>query len=313
VSSLLYILTLLAALCAGGLAGRLPAAGRVRSSRGFAAARTATLFLLIFTMGFRIGRTPEAVQGLGTIGLAALAFSALGLAGTFAVLSLLFWARRAAWGMASHPSSARLPFLAAVRDPVVLLLLLAAGTAVGRFLHIIPRATGQGLITVVLYVLLFVIGLGLSGGGLKLRNLAGHPELILIPVGTAAGSLLGGVAAGALLGMRPGTSLSLSAGFGWYSLSGVILTRIDGAAAGSIAFLSNMFREAMALVLIPLLARSRFPYLAIGAGGATAMDVTLPLIEKCCGPRSVAFAMASGGLLSLSVPILVPLLHQVGG
>ncbi len=42
------------------------------------------------------------------------------------------------------------------------------------------------------------------------------------------------------------------------------------------------------------------------------MDVTLPLIEKNCGPRSVGFAIASGAILSLAVPVLVPLLYQIG-
>ncbi len=78
------------------------------------------------------------------------------------------------------------------------------------------------------------------------------------------------------------------------------------------SFLSNMLRESMALVLIPVLARTRFPLLAVGAGGATSMDVTLPLIEKNCGARAVPFSIASGGLLSLSVPFLVPLLYSMG-
>jgi uncharacterized membrane protein YbjE (DUF340 family) len=73
-----------------------------------------------------------------------------------------------------------------------------------------------------------------------------------------------------------------------------------------------MLRESMALILIPLLARTRFPLLAIGAGGATSMDVTLPLIEKNCGPGAVPLSVASGGVLSLSVPFLVPLLFRIG-
>jgi uncharacterized membrane protein YbjE (DUF340 family) len=265
-------------------------------------------------MGFRIGRTGEALEALGTIGLASLGFAVCTLAGTLALLALIFAARRADGGAggAAHGGGRATP-RGLLRDPVTLLALLAAGVLAGRFLPILPSANGQGLITGVLYALLLVVGVGLAGAGLRFGELAKHPDLFLIPLGTAAGSLLGGLAAGALFGIRPGTSLALSAGFGWYSLSGVILTRLDGPAAGSIAFLSNMLREALAFVLIPLLARTRFPYLAIGSGGATSMDVTLPLIEKSCGPRSVAFAMASGGLLSLSVPILVPLLHQIGG
>jgi uncharacterized membrane protein YbjE (DUF340 family) len=126
------------------------------------------------------------------------------------------------------------------------------------------------------------------------------------------GSLAGGLAAGLVLHIRAGAALSLASGFGWYSLSGVILTRLDGPGLGAVSFLSNMLRESMALVLIPLLARTRFPFLAIGAGGATSMDVTLPLIEKNCGPGSVPLSIASGGVLSLSVPFLVPLLFRVG-
>ncbi len=273
------------------------------------------LFILVAAMGFRVGRTGGAAGELGSIGLASLGFAAFTLAGTLVVLTLLFavrGARQAGLPPGAHQSGRAQPW-SLLRDPVTLLSLLAAGFMAGRFLPILPGANGQGLVTAVLYALLMIVGVGLAGGGVKFGQILTHPDLFLIPLGTAAGSLLGGLAAGAAFGMRPGTSLALSAGFGWYSLSGVILTRIDGPAAGSIAFLSNMLREALALVLIPVLARTRFPYLAIGSGGATSMDVTLPLIEKSCGPRSVAFAMASGGVLSLSVPILVPLLHQIGG
>ena len=52
--------------------------------------------------------------------------------------------------------------------------------------------------------------------------------------------------------------------------------------------------------------------MAIGAGGATSMDVTLPLIEQCVGPECVPTSFANGALLSLSVPVLVPFLFRLG-
>ena len=73
-----------------------------------------------------------------------------------------------------------------------------------------------------------------------------------------------------------------------------------------------MARESIAFLAIPLLARGRFPSLAIGVGGATAMDVTLPLVEQCAGPEAVPASFASGALLSLSVPLLVPLFFKLG-
>ncbi len=125
------------------------------------------------------------------------------------------------------------------------------------------------------------------------------------------GSLAGGLAAGFALNIRPGAAMSLASGFGWYSLSGVILTRLDSPGLGAVSFLSNMLRESMALVLIPFLARTRFPLLAIGAGAATSMDVSLFITYRSLGDESIPLCIASGAILSCSVPILVPLFYSL--
>ncbi len=314
-SQLVSILTLIGALAVGILAGRIAAVATFAGSRVFTALRNAILFLLVFTMGFRIGRTDEVIGSIPTLGLTALAFAAATVFGTLALLALLFSFRSAA-DPAPAPERRRgnggASALQVLKEPLTLLAILIAGFFCGLLVPFFRQLTGAGLITAILYVLLVVIGVGLSAGGVNMSEIITHPALFLIPLATAAGSLLGGLAAGLALRMRIGTALALSSGFGWYSLSGVILTQLDGPITGSIAFLSNMLRESMSLILIPLLSRTRFPYLAIGAGGATSMDVTLPLIVKNCGPRSVGFALASGGLLSLAVPILVPLLYHLG-
>jgi uncharacterized membrane protein YbjE (DUF340 family) len=201
---------------------------------------------------------------------------------------------------------------AILREPLLLLGTLAAGFAAGFFLPVFPGANGEKLITCLLYTVLVIVGAGLGTSGIRPMQILSHPDLLIIPLGTMIGSLAGGLAAGFLLNMRPGSAMSLASGFGWYSLSGVILTRLGSPDLGAVSFLSNMLRESMALILIPLLARTRFPLLAIGAGGATSMDVTLPLIEKNCGAGAVPLSIASGGVLSLSVPFLVPLLFRVG-
>ena len=310
----LSLLSLVAALAAGLLAGRLTVIANFQKTQAFASMRSAVLFLLIFTMGFRMGRTPQFASQLPSLGLAALGFAAATIAGTVAVLALLFRLTHGRQPAAARPggSEERSTLLQALKDPATLLAILAAGFLAGWLVPLFRELDGANLITVILYALLFVIGIGVVAGGVSLKETLTHPNLILIPLGTAVGSLVGGLAVGLAAGMRPGTSLALSAGFGWYSLSGVVLTRLDGPLTGSLAFLANIFRESMSLVLIPLLSRTRYPYLAIGAGGATSMDVTLPLIEKNCGPASVPFAMASGAILSLMVPILVPLLYGIG-
>ena len=134
----------------------------------------------------------------------------------------------------------------------------------------------------------------------------------MTPIATALGSLAGGLAAAPFLGLGPGKAMALAGGFGWYSLSGVLIADMGDPALGSAAFLANMIRESIALVSIPFLASTRRPELAIGVGGATAMDVTLPLVESSAGPALVPASFASGALLSLAVPIIVPLLYRLG-
>ncbi len=309
----LTILTILAAVGAGLLLSRVPAVRAFSTGRAFGRTRMALLCAMVAAMGFRIGRTEEVLHAAGTVGLASVAFAAATVAGTILALSAAFALRHSLGGRgAGRTGRAQGGVGEAFRDPVLLLGMLAAGFLVGWLAPVAPGANGEKLVTILLYALLVIIGLGLGGGEMPRLHVLTHPDLLIVPIATAAGSLAGGVAAGAMLGLRPGAAMSVAAGFGWYSLSGVILTRLDSPSLGAVSFLSNMLRESAALVLIPLLARTRFPLLAVGAGGATSMDVTLPLIEKNCGASAVPFAIASGGILSLSVPFLVPLLYTLG-
>ncbi|MBB3189500.1 uncharacterized membrane protein YbjE (DUF340 family) [Halomonas cerina] len=73
---------------------------------------------------------------------------------------------------------------------------------------------------------------------------------------------------------------------------------------GGIAFLNDLTRELVAFVLIPLVIR-RHAALAIGYGGATAMDFTLPVIQQHGGVACVPIAVVSGFLLSLLSPPLI--------
>jgi uncharacterized membrane protein YbjE (DUF340 family) len=271
-----------------------------------------TLMAMVATMGFRIGRTREVIDNAGALGLTALAFATATLAGTLAVLLVVFSLLAARAGVAPRSDARRGGGLCLLRDPALLIGVLAAGFLTGLLLPLFPGATGESLITWLLYALLLIVGIGLGGTDIRWGEIVTHPHLIALPLATMVGTLGAGAGVGFLLGMPAGTALSIASGFGWYSLSGVILTRLDGPATGAVAFISNMLRESMAMVLIPVLSRTRFPHLAIGAAAATSMDVTLPLIEKHCGPDAVPFSMASGAVLSLSVPLLVPLLYQIG-
>jgi len=161
----------------------------------------------------------------------------------------------------------------------------------------------------VLNALLFMIGLQFAQSNLSLKSAFMRVETVLVPAATIVGTLAGGLVVAAVFRLSVGKGLALSAGFGWYTLSGVLISDLGDPALGSAAFLANMARESMAFILIPLLSATRRPYAAIGVAGATAMDVTLPIVEQCLGPDSVPVSFTSGAILSLLVPILVPFFY----
>jgi uncharacterized membrane protein YbjE (DUF340 family) len=300
------------------------------------------LWVLLSVMGFRLGNARELSSRLGEIGLLAGATAVFAVVGTIIAIWLAYSVHYAfrsraqdlmAKASQSHGGTASaLPVglsvpvtppslhsgqqpgfdLSHFKGPGVLLGIVILGFVIGA---IVPEFGGinYGAVTGwVLNALLFMIGVQFAQSGLSLKSAFLRADTLIVPLATVVGSLAGGLVVALLFNLSAGKGLALSAGFGWYSLSGVLISDMGDAVLGSAAFLANMIREALALVLIPVLAVTSRPYTAVGVGGATAMDVTLPLVEQCIGPDAVPVSFTSGALLSLLVPVLVPLFYRLG-
>jgi len=164
-----------------------------------------------------------------------------------------------------------------------------------------------------LYLLLVWIGYDIGRDRAALRRLLTvDRHAFLVTVGTIVGTLVGGWCAAWITGLSVREALAVAAGFGWYSLSAVILADAGRPELGSVAFLANVFRELLAIGLIPVLARRLGPYLAVAPGGATTMDTTLPLIERYAGDAAALVGFVNGFVLSALVPVLVPALLGSG-
>ncbi len=133
-------------------------------------------------------------------------------------------------------------------------------------------------------------------------------QVILLPLAVAGGSIAGSILLGFFLGAPAGESAAIGAGFGWYSFSGVMLTKLHSIELGTLAFLTNVSREVLSILLIPTVARYGGPHAAVAPGGATTMDVTLPIIVRAAGPDMALMAFINGLVLTILVPILIPLL-----
>lgn len=265
------------------------------------------LILILALMGATIGSNSDVLANLGRLGGQALLIAGLAVAGSVLVTWALFGERRGAESQA-----------AAVRPAGPDLTLVVIGTVIvgiiaGRF--IIPpawRQTLDSLSTVALCLLLFGIGLDLGHHRevwVHLRT--GGLRLALIPFGIAFGSLVGAALAAPLLRLPLGHVLAVGAGFGWYSLSGVLLTHLVSAELGALAFLTNVARELMAVVLIAPIAKHLGHTVAVAPSGATAMDTTLPIVARATGAETAVVSFVSGAVLSSLVPLLVPLLARL--
>jgi len=58
---------------------------------------------------------------------------------------------------------------------------------------------------------------------------------------------------------------------------------LGGMKLGAIAFLANLFREIVTFFVLPVVAKYFGGVTSIAPGGATTMDVTLPLIQRVSG------------------------------
>ncbi len=270
------------------------------------------LWLLLFSMGLRIGNNPVLYANMKTMGAVALATAILTVSGSVAAV---FLASMVIPGMKKEPakgkSASSVMFLAHLRAPLFLLAIVIAGFSAGILLPAVRFDIG--IITGwTLNALLFFIGMQFALSGIDLKDVLATPAALAVPLATIIGTFGGSLVLTVLFPISAGKALALGGGFGWYSLSGVLISNLGDPVLGSTSFLANMFRESLALILIPFLGRSRVPSLAVSVGGATAMDVTLPLIEQSAGPWIVPLSFMSGAILSLIVPFLVPLFFRLG-
>ena len=157
-----------------------------------------------------------------------------------------------------------------------------------------------------LIFLLFLIGIQLRNNGMTLKQIVLNRRGMMVAVVVVLSSLAGGVINALILGLPIKTGLAMASGFGWYSLSGILLTESYGPVIGSAAFFNDLARELIAIMLIPgLVLRHRST--ALGLCGATSMDFTLPVLQRSGGLEIVPAAIVHGFILSLLVPLLMAL------
>lgn len=167
---------------------------------------------------------------------------------------------------------------------------------------------------VALAVLIFLVGIGIGHNISELKkNLRIlRPGMLLLPLVTIIGTLAGALAVSLFIPSRSIPEvLAVGSGFGYYSLSSILITETKGAELGIIALLANICREIITLLGAPLLCRLFGPLAPISSGGATSMDTTLPIITAVSGNKFAVLSVYHGFVVDLSVPLLVTLFCNI--
>ena len=192
---------------------------------------------------------------------------------------------------------------------LLIVITLIAGVFSGFFVPVEYKAIIDQLSGWILYLLIFYVGIdmGLNRDIFgKIKNMG--IKILLVPVGALIGSFIGGIFASFLVSETLKESLSVAMGMGWYSFSGILISDAGNPELGALAFLTNVFREIFAFIVIPFVARNIGFYSAVATGGATAMDTTLGIISRNTNGKIAVVSFISGMVITMCVPIIMPLL-----
>ncbi|SHN49624.1 lysine exporter LysO family protein [Desulfovibrio litoralis] len=294
------------------------------------------LYLLLFLLGLSLGSNAQIMSQISTLGLQAVI---IGFCCTFISALIVFFLDKFYFvklvefsryikvnseqqaPQAEQEKKQRFissSIIASVLSSFYILAAFGCGIVIALFSYHPEFLTNKELVPRVFYFLLVCVGVGIGSNLNWIHIIRQYSyKVVYVPLVVAFGTLLGAFIATFLLWLLPleQTTLSLkdvsaiSCGFGYYSLSSLLLTQIANPVIGSIALLANIFRELLSLVATPLLVRWFGKMSPIGAAASTSMDTALPVITAYSGEIYGIIAIFNGMILTLSVPLVLPLFY----
>ena len=318
--------------------------GRFLRIKGLQKPIIAVTWLLLLFLGLETGSDREVIGALPSIGLASAALSIGGVAGS-CILAWLLWKYMGGKvgeavpeaGQGARETGAGGDLQAVSDGDLQAVSGLDMGTGrrisvwsgmggslvilgfftLGIILGLAGLTAGQSIVHKLsfwsLCILMAMVGMSVGGNPELATSIKSmNPRIALLPIATILGTYAGCIIVNLFLGHSIADVLAIGSGFGYYSLSSVLISSSRGPHLGSIALISNIIREVFTLLCAPVLARIAGPLAPISSGGATTADTTLPIISSCCGDKFVLISIFHGFAVDFTVPFLVTLFCSLG-
>lgn len=195
-----------------------------------------------------------------------------------------------------------------MKGSLIILSFFAAGLLLGVY-RVLPASwLDYDYSFYVLAALMFSVGFSLGHQPDTIQQFRRiHSRVLFLPLTTVVGTFLGVLILSFFSERSVFDFLAVGSGFGYYSLSSILITEYKGIELGTIALLANILREIITLLFAPVMVKYFGKLAPIAAGGATTMDTTLPIIIRTSGKEFSVVSIYHGFVMDLSVPFLVTL------
>lgn len=195
-----------------------------------------------------------------------------------------------------------------MKGSLIILSFFAAGLLLGVY-RVLPASwLDYDYSFYVLAALMFSVGFSLGHQPDTIQQFRRiHSRVLFLPLTTVVGTFLGVLIVSFFSERSVIDFLAVGSGFGYYSLSSILITEYKGIELGTIALLANILREIITLLFAPVMVKYFGKLAPIAAGGATTMDTTLPIIIRTSGKEFSVVSIYHGFVMDLSVPFLVTL------
>ncbi len=165
----------------------------------------------------------------------------------------------------------------------------------------------QTIIMIGLSFILFSVGVDLGFEKdifIKFKKLGF--KILLFPIFAILGTLFGSGMLSLFTDIPLNESLAIGGGLGWSTLAPVLVMG-HSVKLSVIVFLSNILREIIGILLVPIVSKKLGYIEASALPGASSMDVTLPIIERACSLEGAVYGILMGAVMTIVAPSIIPI------